>query len=65
MWGSALTALDRCDVGGCPARAQARVIWEEDRFLLFCGHHIDKHYLACVEQGGWIDDQRPQTQNEV
>jgi hypothetical protein len=45
-------ALDRCD--RCGAQAKTRALLREG-FLLFCGHHTKKYFVALEESGALIE----------
>ena len=45
-----LTAADRCDVGGCGARAHVRVVVSGMLELRFCAHHGHEKRAAMVDR---------------
>jgi len=54
-----MEAIDiQCD--SCNARSRYRVIFidgeQADKDLLFCGHHMHKHYEAIANRNVWILD---------
>ena len=53
----ALTKLDRCDVGSCPAQAFVLVKFDSGD-LLFCGHHFSKFEASLYENALDILDER-------
>lgn len=54
---SPLTALDRCDAGGCSAQARCRAWLPSGNYLLFCRHHALEHENALLDQGAFLDEQ--------
>lgn len=62
-----LSKADRCDRCGARALVQADIFYEVETeegahaamtFLLFCGHHFDKHRDAIELQAMRVHDQR-------
>lgn len=50
-----LLAVDRCD--RCGSQAYARATTPLNGELLFCGHHLKKHFVKLTELGAHVYDE--------